>query len=64
MELKNTIWEIIRQHHTFLVDSLNATFETMDNKNFSLTEDVVVYKFIDDDLVVANSSKLYLKAVI
>lgn len=61
VELKNTNLGDYSPTHTFLVDSLNATFETMDNKNFSLTKDVVVYKFIDDNLVVANSSKIVLE---
>ncbi len=45
----------------FEVSTLTETFEAMDRGDFSLQDDVVVYKPIVNDLVKANSSKLTLE---
>lgn len=58
VELKNVNVGNYSPTKSFVVDSLAETFETMDDGDFSLMDDVVVYKPIVQDLVKVDSSKM------
>ena len=58
IELKNPNLGDYSPTNSFEVGSLAETFEIMDNVDFSLLDDVVVYKPIDPNLVKAESPKI------
>ena len=59
--LKNTNIGDYSPTKFFTVDTLTETFELMDRRDFSLFDDVVVYKPTVSDLVKADTSKLTLE---
>jgi hypothetical protein len=61
VELKNPNLGDYSPTKSYVVESLEETFKTMDRSDFSLIDDVVVYKPLAKNLVKASSSKLTLK---
>ena len=61
VELKNPNLGDYSPTKSYVVESLEETFKTMDRSDFSLIDDVVVYKPLAKNLVKAISSKLTLK---
>ena len=59
--LKNTNLGNYSPTKSYVAESLDETFETMDRSDFSLTSDVVVYEPLINNLVKASNSKLTLK---
>ena len=61
VELKNPNIGDYSPTKTYVVESLEETFKTMDRSDFSLIDDVVVYKPLAKNFVKASNSKLTLK---
>jgi len=61
VELKNPNLGGYSPTNLFVVESLAETFKTMDGDDFSLIDDVVVYKPLAKNLARASSSKLVLQ---
>jgi hypothetical protein len=61
VELKNPNLGGYSPTNLFVVESLAETFKTMDGDDFSLIDDVVVYKPLAKNLARASSSKLMLQ---
>jgi hypothetical protein len=61
VSLKNTNIGNYYPTNSYVAESLDETFETMDRSDFSLIDDVVVYKLLVNNLVKASSSKLTLE---
>jgi hypothetical protein len=61
VELKNPNLGDYSPTKSYVVESLDETFKTMDRSDFSLIDDVVVYQPLAKNLVKASSSNLTLK---